>query len=241
MVDCDEFASFLGTDVAARLLDYEGRDEFQSHLRGLAGTGFSQDSLNAILSADVDEERTWAVGEAMAEAWLSIADNIIWPWNMERDKRTPKASLPGADLVGFCTDNGKTRLVLGEVKTSGEAKHPPQIMSGRSGMVHQIEGLAHQLGVVGRILKWLWPRCKNTKYQHSFDAAIRTYLESGNKAVSLYGILIRDTCCNEMDLKSRGLSLDSSISSPTSCDRIALYIPFKITELPHRIKGASVS
>ena len=37
-----------------------------------------------------------------------------FPWNSDRDKRTPKASLSGADLVGFIENGDEVVLVLGE-------------------------------------------------------------------------------------------------------------------------------
>ena len=97
----EEFDTFISNDVASRLNDEEGQRELEAHLRGLANTGFARESLYAILASNAPEERSWAVGEAMAEAYLNREHAVTWPWNMERDKRTPKASLPGADLVGF--------------------------------------------------------------------------------------------------------------------------------------------
>ena len=238
--DYEQFMAFLTDHTAPRLFDYEGRDEFQAHLTGLGTTGFGQESIKAILSADITEERDWAIGEAIAEAWLSVYHRATWPWNMERDKRTPKASLPGVDLIGFVEDGGCTRLLLGEVKTSAEDKHPPQVMNGRSGMEHQLDNLAHRLDIIASILKWLWSRCKNTKYQMQFEDAVTTYANSGNKAASLFGVLIRDTACDERDLKSRGLNLGCFITHPTSCSLIAVHIPCKIAELPDILKGVSV-
>lgn len=232
------FDSFMSDHVAARLFDQEGLSDFEAHLRGLAVTDFAQDSLRQILSAEVEEERDWAVGEAIAEAWLSIKYNIVWPWNMERDKRTPKSSLPGADLVGFHVTNTQTLLVLGEVKTSGENRYPPQVMSGRSGGIgHQIDKLATKPELIATLLKWLWPRCKYTSFKPHFDSSVMTYFQSGNKAVSLYGVLIRDTDVNELDLKGRGFSLGDSIVPPTTCNLIALYIPGTIADLPCKAKG----
>ena len=66
---------------------------------------------------------------------------------MERDKRTPKASLPGADLVDFVSHNGETRLVLGEVKCSSDRNTPPNVMIGRHGMTKQLETLATDIGM----------------------------------------------------------------------------------------------
>jgi hypothetical protein len=125
----DAFDAFLCSEVEARLHDTEGAEDFEAHLRGLANTGFKRDSLGAILAAEVPEERDWAIGEAMAEAHLQQAHDVVWPWNMERDKRTPKASLSGADLVGFQVEGDVLRLALGEVKTSSDKNHDAEPIS----------------------------------------------------------------------------------------------------------------
>jgi hypothetical protein len=240
--DNDAFDSFMTKNVAARLNDEEGSIEFKSHLRSLSLTGFGKSSLEAVLDAKIPEERDWAVGEAFAEAWLSEEHGIIWPWNMERDKRNANASLPGADLIGFVTNGTESRLVLGEVKSSTEKKHPPQVMSGRSGHIgHQIDNLANNLGTITQLLKWLCPRCKNTEFEALYNASITLYLNSGNKAVSIFGVLIRDTKSNKLDLESRGKALGRSPSAPTSCYLLALYLPCEIAVLPERVKGGAAS
>jgi len=237
VAQCNEFDTFMSDDVSSRLRDDDGGAEFEAHLRGLASTGFARDSLDAILTAGVSEERDWAVGEAMAEAFLMHEHGITWPWNMERDKRNPSASLPGADLVGFKGEGDDVRLALGEVKTSKDQSAPPGVMSGRTGMTQQIDRLAKNLGLVCQLLKWLLPRCKNTKYESSFNIAVGTFLNSGNKAVSLFGILIRDTEPNELDLQARGRYLASALQVPATCNLIALYLPCAIETLPSRISG----
>jgi len=240
--DCEEFNTFMKKDVASRLYDQEGNDGFESHLRGMASTGFAKESLNRILSAEILEERDWAVAEALAEAWLNKEYNVIWPWNMERDKRNPKASLPGADLIGFIQINEETRFVFGEVKSSSEEKYPPQVMSNRHGhMGHQIDNLATNLSSILQLLKWLLPRCKGTQQESLYNSSIILYLTSGNKAVSLFGILVRDTEVNDLDLKKRGQALGAVIQSPTTCQLVALYVPCKIKELPTRVKGGETS
>lgn len=235
------FDSFMATEVSSRLHDEDGANEFRTHLRSLATTGFAIKSLNEILAAEIPEERDWAVGEAMAEAHLMLRHNVIWPWNMERDKRTPKASLPGADLVGFQVKGTDIRLALGEVKTSGDSNTPPNVMNGRSGLGHQIDKLANDLGQICQLLKWLLPRCKTTQHKPYFDAALTVYLNSGNKDVALFGVLIRDTAPNELDLKSRGQSVAGALSTPSSCQLIALYIPCAIADLPAKVSGGQSS
>ena len=239
MAEGDEFKSFMTNDVASRLHDEEGAKEFEAHLRGLASTGFANNSLGEILAAEIPEERDWAIGEAMAEAYLTRKHNITWPWNMERDKRTPKASLPGADLVGFEINGTNVRLTLGEVKTSGDKNTPPSVMNGRRGMKHQIDELASDLGLINKLFRWLWPRCKGTANQTFFDAAVKLFINSGNKAVVLFGVLIRDTKPNQLDLQARGQTLADSLQAPAICRLIALYLPCAISDLPALISGGA--
>jgi hypothetical protein len=240
MEDGNDFNTFMTTDVASRLQDTEGHAEFEQILLGLANTGFARDSLNAILVSEVPEGRDWAVGEAIAEAYLNREHEITWPWNMERDKRNPNASLPGADLVGFEIDGEYPRLVLGEVKTSSDANTPPGVMDGRSGMTHQIDHLANNLSLICQLLKWLWPRCKGTEHRALFDASVGLFLESQNRAISLYGVLIRDTQPNVLDLQARGQTLTRALQAPTTCHLIAIYLPCAISDLPSRASGGKL-
>jgi len=237
MNDGDDFTQFLTMEVAARVRDEEGASAFEAHLRGLATTGFEHESLEALLNAGQEEERDWAIGEALAEVHLSQEHGIEWPWNSERDKCTPLASLPGADLVGLMADEDGILFALGEVKCSSEAKNPPQVMSGRSGMANQLEKLADDLGLLRTLLGWLFPRCKGAPYQTNFNHAVKRLLGSGNKAIALFGILIRDTQPNPKDLCSRGRYLAGRLQAPTSCRLKALHLPCPISDLPARIKG----
>ena len=237
MRDDDGFNTFMSNDVSSRLHDEEGDAKFEAILRGVPSTKFGHESLDAILNAKVSEERDWAVGEAMAEAYLSREYAVIWPWNMERDKRNPNASLSGADLIGFINDGGVERLVLGEVKSSSENRYPPQVMSGKSGMTNQIDVLANDLSRIRQILRWLLPRCKNTQYEASFNAAVGLFFDSGNRAIALFGVLTRDTQPNELDLQARGQTLARILQAPTTCRLIAMYLPCTIADLPSRVSG----
>ena len=230
MAEGDDFETFISTNVSSRFHDEEGSAEFESHLQGLANTGFARQNLHAIMEAEIPEQRTWAVGEAMAEAYLEHEYQITWPWNMARDRRNPDASLPGADLVGFKTDGADVRLVLGEVKTSTDSNTPPSVMSGRSGMVHQIDNLASNIRIIGQLLKWLLPRCKNTNHEAKFNAAVSLLLDSGNKAIALFGVLIRDTEANELDLRARCQTLAGNLQDPVICNLIAIYLPCAISD-----------
>ncbi len=248
--DNEQFSSFLNTKVASRLDDAEGTDEFRNHLNGLALTGLGQESLAAVLNAEHPEERAWAAGEALAEAFLEEKSGVVFPWNMERDKRNPFGSLPGADVVGFIGNGTDCRFVLGEVKTSSEEQYPPQVMSGRSynpkpsdhvGMGYQIYKLSNDLTAIGQLIKWLLPRIKNTVHEFSYDQAAINLFNSENKDIALYGILIRDTQVNERDLSLPGAAFRRDFSNPTTCQLTALYLPWGIDELITKIRNGGAS
>jgi len=232
----DEFNALLQGRVAARLNDMEGGEAFTGHLRGLSLTGMGQTALEEVLAAEVPETRDWAAGEALAETVLEAHHDVVLPWNTERDKRNPFASLPGADIVGFQRDGGTHRLALGEVKCSSEAKSPPQVMSGRSGgLTHQIDNLASNLGTICQLLKWLLPRVKQTAHEPAFNAACTRFFNSGLRDLALFGILVRDQEVRESDLQARGQQLADRLQAPTHCCLIALYLPWSIAQLPQAI------
>lgn len=238
----DDLNTFLTGPVAARLHDADGRDDLQSHLRGLRLTGMGHQALEEVLAAEVPEERDWAIGEALAEAFLEERHEVVLPWNMERDKRNPFASLPGADIVGFQRDGDSHRLALGEVKCSSEARWPPQVMSGRTcGLGHQLDNLSNNLGIICQLLKWLLPRVKSTEYEGPFNSACARYFNTSRRDLALFGLLVRDQEARETDLFERGTTLGTSLISPTTCCLIALYLPWPISHLPVAIQQGGAS
>lgn len=238
----EQFFDFLTNKTKKRLDDTESSTEFRNHLNGLALTGLGQTALAAVLNADQPEERAWAAGEALAEAFLEEDKGVVFPWNMERDKRNPFGSLPGADIVGFIGENENCRFALGEVKSSSESNYPPQVMSGRSGhMGHQLDTLANDLTKICQLLKWLLPRVKNTSFQTKYDTASISFFNSNNKSVAIFGVLIRDTSADEKDLFARGSALRNKFTLPTTCNLIAIYLPWSISVLPAKIRNGGVS
>ena len=234
-VDGEEFIGFLQGPVASRLNDEEGKQTFTDHLYSLSLTGMGQKALEEVLEAEIPEMRDWTAGEALAEAVLESDHNVIFPWNMERDKRNPYASLPGADIVGFQKDGDSFRLAVGEVKSSSETKSPPQVLYGKSGMTHQLEKLANDLETIYQLIEWLLFRVKKTKYENAFNKACERYLNSNKRDLVLFGILVRDQEPRESDLESRAFALAEILNVPTQCCLIALYLPWSITQLPKMI------
>lgn len=212
-------------------------DEVQADLDALAETGMSKEALARVLKGAEKQPLAWEVGEAFAECMLSQKHGAEWPWNMQRDKRTPRASLPGADIIGFLKREGRTILLLGEVKSSSQGTAPPSVLIGRGGMIHQLDTLANDIRIHCSLITWLHPRCKHSECWTMFQEAIRAYLKSNGRDIALFGILIRDTQPNEMDLRNRAVALGKVVVSPTSVELNAWYLPCRIDDLVRFLDG----
>jgi len=234
-----EFNAFLSGPVRSRAFDEEQHILHEADLRALATTEMASDTITRLLASEPDK-KPWEIGEALAECFLEEERGVKFPWNTERDKRTPKASLPGADLVGLMEEGDEALLVLGEVKTSSDANNPPQVMNGREGMIHQLDNLATDISIHNCLLKWLHARCKNTGFWPLYEKAARRYLASGGRAIKLVGMLMRDTNPNELDLKNRAEHLATKVSAPTEIELDAWYLPIPIDDWPAVVQGGAV-
>lgn len=236
--DTTSFKEYLQSVVAPRVSD--APYSFESDMRSLATTGMATSFVERLLKA-LPASKDWEIGEALAECTLVTNEmqEIHWPWNSVRDRRTPRASLPGADLVGFCQDDESVLLLFGEVKTSSDENTPPGVMTGSSGMTWQLEQNATRLDIQHALLKWLHARCYSQPLKDLFKKAVVRYLESGGKDLMLVGVLIRDTKPNEADLLGRCEFLAEKLPSPTRIELIAWYLPIKISSLPHLLEQVS--
>ena len=233
VVDEGRFKSYMASRVKARVEDDEAQEQFAAELRGMATTGMATEFVENLLRA-VPEEKSWAVGEALAECVLADDETreICWPWNLVRDRRTPRASLPGADLVGFCKEDDAVLLLFGEVKTSSDANTPPNVMNGSGGMAWQLKDEATRLDIQHALLKWLRARCKSDEHRALYQAAVHRYVQSLGKEILLVGILLRDTKPNELDVTARAKALAESLGSPTRIEITAWYLPVPIEDWP---------
>lgn len=230
------FITYMQETVFTRVAD--ANSNFESDLRGLTTTGMATEFVERVLNA-VPEPTSWEIGEAFAECTLAedARREVHWPWNSVRDRRTPRASLPGADLVGFYHEDGTVLLLFGEVKTSSDLNTPPGVMTGGSGMVWQLERNATRLDIQHSLLKWLYSRCGSHPYRGFYQKAVTRYLKSEGKDLLLIGVLIRDTAPNEYDLKARGEALAVALPAPTRVVLIAWYLPVQIVEWPKLLQG----
>lgn len=240
VVNADRFKSYMASRVRERVEDDEVQDLFAAELRGMATTEMATEFVEGLLRA-VPEDKSWAVGEALAECVLADDETreVCWPWNLVRDRRTPRASLPGADLVGFCKEDDTVLMLFGEVKTSSDARTPPNVMNGSGGMAWQLEEEATRLDIQHALLKWLRSRCVMPEHRELYEAAVQRYVQSLGKEILLVGILLRDTQPNELDVTARAKALAAKLGDPTRIEFTAWYLPVPITDWPSLLLGGA--
>lgn len=241
VTDKGAFRVYVGARVRARVDDSEALGTFADEMRGMATTGMATEFVERLLKA-VPEEKSWEIGEALAECVLADdgTRKVCWPWNSVRDRRTPRASLPGADLVGFCKEGDSVLLLFGEVKTSSDAGTPPNVMNGSGGMAWQLETEATKLELQLALLKWLRARCNGSEHRDLYRAAVARYVGSVGKEILLIGVLLRDTAPNELDVTSRAHALAQKLTHPTRIEITAWYLPVPIKDWPALLHGSAL-
>ncbi|MCY3849376.1 MAG: hypothetical protein OXF75_01060 [Acidimicrobiaceae bacterium] len=216
----------MSADITERALDLTFERDIAGKLEDLASTGASAEWLTGFLTEAMSRELLpWQVGEAIAETVLENSHGVVIPWNTRRDERNPRASLPGADLVGISDEPEGCRLVFGEVKSSSDTSSPPGVVTGRSGIVQQLERLIDDETLRFSLIRWLFARVDDDAIGASFDEALAAFVSTCGSSVRLVGMLVRDTPANERDVNLRGRALGERVSAPGSVELHAMYMP----------------
>ena len=219
----DELDTAMAQRVPDVLFDEKGRANIEEILVGVAETDFAQEGLRRALAIP-DHIEDWRVGEAIAESYLTDHRSCFFPWPDGRDERKSKSSLPGADLVGFATDDKGDCFAFGEVKTSRDRCYPPGTMYGRTGLKRQLEDLRNCESIRDDLMRYLGYRAKEASLLRRFKHAGRRYL-CNKSDVQLYGFLVRDVDPNANDLKARVSQLATNCPKGTRIELVALYLP----------------
>ena len=225
----EELNTALGGPVSAVLFDDEGRTSFEQMMREVVETEFEQDRLLRVFRHP-ERVEDWRVGEAIAKTWLTDHHKCYFPWPDRRDERRSGSSLPGADLVGLHADAHGDCLAFGEVKTSYDAKQPPGLMYGRTGLKKQLEDLRDNISIRDDLFKYLGYRAQGASWKKRFQQAGVRYLNNKSD-VRLFGFLVRDVPPHENDVRVRVKSLGQGCPDSMKIKLLALYLP------AGRIKG----
>ena len=218
-----ELEAALTGPVAKVVFDDSGKTDVKALIVDLAETDFEKGEIERILADDKLPEN-WRVGEALAESYLVHQRNCFFPWPDGRDERKTGSSLPGADLVGFQSNDGSVYFAFGEVKTSTENKHPPGTMHGRTGLKQQLEDLKDDVKIKDDLVKYLGYRALNSSWKLRYQNATKNYLRSKTN-VRVFGFLVRDVKPDEDDLRVRVNKLAQHQLPNMVIELLAVYLP----------------
>ena len=194
-------------------------------------TGFDMDRLREYLLSTRPSAKYWQAGESLAHCFLEDYWFAQFPYPSSRDARNPRASMAGADMVGFYHRDGMTSMLFGEVKTSGEGRRPPQVVARLLTQMTTLKDRHVQLSLVLWLVQKFADAAADNPGKKRCDAAVDAYVCRG--AVRLVGVLIRDTPPDKADLQSAFERLVGD--TKTRLDVCALYIPVPVNTLSDKI------
>lgn len=215
------------------LTDEAGRESLAEFYSGLELTEFGIENIAEALSERPPEEhsRGWREGEALAEAWLIDHKFCEFPWSLNRDLRHHRASLPGAELIGFTGDTVENvRFAFGQVKTSKEQRNPPQVVhQGPKSLISQLRQVRDDRQIKITIVNYLTYRAQaGVQWLDKFRKAASRYFNSGMTDVVIFGVLVRDVEPVSNDLAEAARRLRDDCPPLSSVEFCGLYLPLGV-------------
>jgi len=211
------------------LTDAPGLEHLEEFYSGLELTEFGQDNIAEALQPIPEDEssRGWREGEALAEAWLTDHKNCEFPWPFNRDLRHHRASLPGAELVGFIGAGTDTQFVFSQVKTSKEDRYPPQVVNrGDKSLIKQTLQLRDDKNIKKTLVHYILQRATlDNGLVGQARVATKKWLESNYLDLVIFGVLIRDVPYSQFDLSGAAETLCEGCHPATRIEFIAIYLP----------------
>lgn len=230
---------YLKTKVSAKYYDLECTEILVKDFSSIDKTGFSKNILEEVFSVEPDL-KNWKIGECITECYLEDNHKIRFHYEPSRDAKNPEGNLHGADIVGFSELEDETIFVFGEVKTSTDTNSPPGVMSGRSGMICQLENIKDEDSIKQLLIRWLAFKVQGKDdtdpFRKDFIDALKTYFKSEKKKLKLVGVLLRDTSPNPKDLKSRYENFIQDMDPKMFLSLSAIYFSIQIDNLSNYLK-----
>ena len=218
----ENFATYLSTRVHKRHYDEPATDTLATDLSSIGTTGFAKEELSAVLAIEPKLTPS-SVGETFAECYLEDYHDSRIPYPHRRDSKNPRSEPSGADIVGFSSTGDTTVFLFGEIKTSREDRHPPSVVTNKSGLYAQMNAITSSKKNRSVLIGWLLRKIKNTDYS-DWLVAFRHYKCNEFKAI---GVLVRSTRPDKRDIQ---YTLDKIETTPGMLlDVLALYIPVSLT------------
>lgn len=207
----------------------EDLSDLREDMASLATTEFEQREIEATLASFSGME-PWRIGETMAECWLENHRNCVFPWRMQADIRSLKASLPGTDLVGMTSQDDIVCFAFGEVKTSGSDDTPPSVVYGEKGLPYQLKALYESDDQRRQLILHLGIHIRRTDYFSMYKEAICSHIRG--RVYCYWGIMLRDTDPTLKDLEYSVTQLSSYAAEDRPAEFVALYLGVAINDWP---------
>lgn len=224
---------FFAEDVSERIRQSDGAQVLSEYLADIALTGFDDAGLGAQVEAP-PLPLDWEIGEVVGELLVERQYDGEFPWPTSLDRRAKKASLPGPDLAGF-RQLAVAVFALGEVKSSSESQHPPQVVTkAKDGLATQMKLLANDRTRRQTVIEWLTVKGRDSDWSAALEQACREYYGSPSKAW-LIGVLVRgNTEATVDDLRAACEALEGTSYDITLA---AFHIPFDKEDWPSLLAG----
>lgn len=170
-------------------------------------------------------DKTWKVGECIAECFLEDCKQAVLP---NPHRQNPRASPAGPDLAGFSKENAQTLFLFGEVKTSKQERWPPAIMGEMASQLHDIASCETKRR---DLIRWLLNELGSDQMKDA-PAALISYLSGRYKIV---GALIRDTEPRESDISAACSKIKKN--SGVMLALYAIYLPVSVERAAGMLSG----
>lgn len=199
--------------------------------QSLYQTGFSSDAIEEIIKADSPSSTGTILlgdfGEVFSTLFLTEQCGMKFPWPTFWDRRNPKASLSGGDLVGFAYDNDGAILVVGQAKASGENRQPPTVVTHpKHGLVAQLMLMCETRSLILSHIRWLLVRSLGTDWEQDLLRAIGRFFEESARIVA--GVLVRDCPPSVSDLGTAHAQL--MMTGGAKVQLFGCYLPLSLDE-----------
>ena len=236
----EDLDTALSDRLGRALSDPERTADVESTLSGLAETEFEATGVRRILASG-EELKSWQVGETLSLVYLEDHQGCDFPWPTGRDSRKEGSSLPGADLVGFTSDEEGCCFAFGETKTSSERTYPPRVMHGDDGLISQLKALRDDQSIRDTLVRYLLFKADSSSWLNRYQAAAQRYI-SDSTDVTIYGMLVRDVESNPKDLRGPHQALSQEAHARTRLRLIAIYLPVEsLSDIEARLVSRKAS
>jgi hypothetical protein len=233
--DQEDCRAYFRSRVAAKLRDSDGSALLQEYILELGDTGFDTTRLDEQVTQS-PRAKDWEIGEAFAEAVLEDHHDASFPWPTALDKRTPRASLPGPDLVGFHRKL-TPRFLFGEIKSSSQEDPRSLVTDADDALLKQLSRLTTSTPHQQQLIQWMLVKAtQDPRWLQVLNAALKQYSTPTGRGW-IVGILVRGGRVPAQAELAKAHEELAAVESGFEVTLMAFYLPFHKDEWVRLVYG----